>query len=46
MAGYRSQVLASADGKRIAVLLLNGRVPDDSESNASFTAVTELFCAA
>ena len=46
MAGFRSQVLASGDGKRIAVLLLNGREPDDSESNASFTAVTELFCAA
>jgi D-alanyl-D-alanine carboxypeptidase len=44
--GFETNVLVSRDGKRVAVLLLNGRTADNSGDRAAFVAVQNLFCAA
>jgi D-alanyl-D-alanine carboxypeptidase len=42
-AGFRTKVLASSDGSRIAVLLLNGRAGNRGD-NVSARAITRLYC--
>jgi D-alanyl-D-alanine carboxypeptidase len=44
-AGYKAEALVSADGRRVAVLLLNGRGSPADDSRA-YSAVWDLFCAA
>ena len=44
--GWASSVAVSGDGKRVAVLLLNGRATNDSVDASNATALLELFCAA
>jgi D-alanyl-D-alanine carboxypeptidase len=43
--GYKTEVWTSADGSRLAVLLLNARAGDRGDA-ASFQALQDLFCAA
>jgi D-alanyl-D-alanine carboxypeptidase len=44
-AGYKAEALVSADGRRVAVLLLNGRGSPADDSRA-YSAIWELYCAA
>ena len=44
-AGYKAEALVSADGRRVAVLLLNGRGSAADDSRA-YSAIWDLYCAA
>lgn len=43
---FSSSVFVSEDGKRVAVLLVNGRAADDSSDTAVHAAMNELYCKA
>lgn len=45
-AGFTSSVLVSADGSRVAVLLLNGRTADGHGDALAHEAANKLFCRA
>ena len=45
-AGYKTSVLVSRDGERVAVLLLNGNTQDGRVDAAAYTAAERLYCAA
>jgi D-alanyl-D-alanine carboxypeptidase len=45
-AGYSTSVLVSADGRRVAVVLANGRRADGSGDDEVAAAVNALFCGA
>jgi D-alanyl-D-alanine carboxypeptidase len=44
-AGYETNVFVSGDGRRVAVLLLNGRTADNHGDEAAFEAMRRLYCA-
>jgi len=44
--GFEANVFVSGTGKRVAVLLLNGRTADDSGDETAFQAMNRLYCAA
>jgi D-alanyl-D-alanine carboxypeptidase len=43
--GYESNVFVSGDGRRVAVLLLNGRTADNHGDDVAFAAMQRLYCA-
>jgi D-alanyl-D-alanine carboxypeptidase len=43
---FSSSVFVSKDGKRVAVLLVNGRAADSSSDTAVYAAMHELYCKA
>jgi D-alanyl-D-alanine carboxypeptidase len=45
-AGFKTSVLVSPDGERVAVLLLNGNTTDGRADEEAKAAALELFCAA
>jgi D-alanyl-D-alanine carboxypeptidase len=45
-AGYKTSVLVSGDGERVAVLLLNGNTRDGRADAAAFRTAERLFCSA
>ena len=45
-AGFVTSVYASADGARVAVVLLNGSAPDGYGSELAKDTARRLFCAA
>jgi hypothetical protein len=44
--GFESNVYVSKDGRRVAVLLLNGRTADNHGDAIAFHAMERLYCAA
>jgi D-alanyl-D-alanine carboxypeptidase len=44
--GFETNVYVSANGKRVTVLLLNGRTADDSGDRVAYDAMQSLYCAA
>ena len=44
--GFETNVFVSGDGRRVAVLLLNGRTADDHGDAVAFQAMRRLYCAA
>ena len=44
-AAFKTNVWVSGDGKRVAVLLLNGRGDESTDARAG-AAMTRLYCAA
>jgi len=44
--GFKSDVVYAADGTRVAVLLLNGRTPGQTEFARVAAAANDLYCAA
>lgn len=45
-AGFSTSVFVSGDGKRVAVLLLNGRAADNPRDADVYAAMNELYCKA
>ena len=45
-AAFSSSVFVSGDGKRVAVLLVNGRAADGSSDTAVYAAMNKLYCKA
>jgi D-alanyl-D-alanine carboxypeptidase len=43
--GYETNVFVSGDGRRVAVLLLNGRTVDNHGDEVAFEAMQRLYCA-
>jgi hypothetical protein len=43
--GFETNVLVSADGRRVAVLLLNGRTADNRGDSIAVAASQRLYCA-
>jgi D-alanyl-D-alanine carboxypeptidase len=43
--GYETNVFVSGDGRRVAVLLLNGRTADNHGDTVAFDALQRLYCA-
>ncbi len=43
--GYETNVFVSGDGRRVAVLLLNGRTADNHGDTEAFAAMSRLYCA-
>ena len=43
--GFESNVYVSGDGRRVAVLLLNGRAPDSGGDDIAFAAMRKMYCA-
>ena len=44
--GFETNVLVSPDGRRVAVLLLNGRTDDEIGDGIAVETVQRLYCAA
>ena len=44
--GFETNVFVSGDGRRVTVILLNGRTADDHGDNVATDAMLRLYCAA